>query len=361
MSAPRHLWLRDEARGDEQRTALVPRDARHLVDAGVTVTVEESSQRAFPMGEYLAAGCHTAESGAWVDAPAGCVIIGLKELPPWPQQLTHRHVFFGHCFKGQSGSDELLRRYTAGGGAHLDLEYLVGDDGRRLAAFGRWAGYAGAYLAVRQYRGQLTAPLEATTVERMAAELAEGASDGAAPRVLLIGALGRCGSGAREALAAAGTEPTCWDVAETRQLDRAALLGHDVLVNTVLTSRPVPPFLRPTDLDDPRRALSLVCDVTCDADSRLNVLPVYSGTTDWREPVGTLRPKPHALDVIAISNLPSLVPREASADFSAALTPYLLDTELYGDPGPRTPWGRCLARFERARADAVPGEEAFHG
>lgn len=360
MTGP-HLWLREETRGDERRTALVPRDARQLVEAGVTVTVEESARRAFPLEEYRAAGCRTAASGAWVQAPAGCVVLGLKELPTHPAELSHRHVFFGHCYKGQPGSDELLRRYSAGGGSHLDLEYLVGEDGRRLAAFGHWAGYAGAYLAVRQYRRQLAAPLRATTVERMATELAEGAEGGAAPRVLLIGALGRCGNGAREALAAAGAEPTCWDVAETRQLDRAELLRHDVLVNTVLTSTPLPPFLRPADLDDRRRALSLVCDVTCDADSQLNLLPVYSGVTDWREPVRRLRPEPRPLDVIAISNLPSLVPREASADFSAALTPYLLDPQLYGDPAPRTPWGRCLTRFERARAETVPGEEAFHG
>ena len=35
-----------------------------------------------------------------------------------------------------------------GGGALLDLEYLTDDHGRRLAAFGYWAGYVGAALAV---------------------------------------------------------------------------------------------------------------------------------------------------------------------------------------------------------------------
>ena len=44
------------------------------------------------------------------------------------------------------------------------------------------------------------------------------------------------------------------------------------------------------------------------------------------------------LDLIAIDNLPSLLPREASADFSAALLPQLLDFETGGAwgalPGP---------------------------
>ncbi|MFF3151688.1 saccharopine dehydrogenase, partial [Streptomyces sp. NPDC057927] len=143
-----HLWLRHEIRTTERRTPIVPADARRLVESGVTLTVEESPQRVFPIEAYEEAGCRVAMAGSWVSAPPEAVVVGLKELPDGPTALTHRHVFFGHAYKRQPGAAALLRRFLAGGGALLDIEYLVHDDGRRLAAFGYWAGYLGAALAV---------------------------------------------------------------------------------------------------------------------------------------------------------------------------------------------------------------------
>lgn len=199
-----HLWLRHEVRSTERRTPVVPSDARRLVDSGVTLTVEESPQRIFPIEEYEAAGCQVAPAGSWASrAPLDAVVVGLKELPDEPAALPHRHVFFGHAYKGQPGAPELLRRFAAGGGALLDLEYLVDDHGRRLAAFGYWAGYLGAALAVLQHRGRLSAPLAPTSQEELAEVLRPVAGDEEF-RALVIGALGRSGRGARVALRAAG-------------------------------------------------------------------------------------------------------------------------------------------------------------
>ncbi|MEU1935732.1 saccharopine dehydrogenase [Streptomyces coeruleorubidus] len=335
-----HLWLRHEARTTERRTPVVPDDARRLVEHGVALTVEDSPQRVFPTEEYEAAGCRVAHAGSWVSAPRDAVVLGLKELPDDPAGLTHRHIFFGHAYKGQPGAAGLLRRFAAGGGALFDLEYLVDDTGRRLAAFGFWAGYLGAALAVLQHRGRLRAPLTPTTKEALDETLKPDPDDTEFTG-LVIGALGRSGRGARTAFATAGADPTCWDLAETRDLDRRALLAHDVMVNAVLATSPVPPFLREQDLDTPERRLRTLCDVTCDVGSPLNVLPVYDETTDWDEPVRRLREDP-PLDLIAIDNLPSLLPLESSADFSAALLPHLLDFGVSGA------WGRCLDRFRQA-------------
>ncbi|MBK6015983.1 saccharopine dehydrogenase [Streptomyces sp. MBT53] len=332
-----HLWLRHETRTTERRTPVVPVDARRLVGSGVTLTVEESPQRIFPIEEYEAVGAKTALAGSWVSAPKDAVILGLKELPDEPAGLTHRHIFFGHAYKGQPGATDLLRRFGTGGGALLDLEYLVDDTGRRLAAFGFWAGYLGAALAVLQHRGRLVAPLTPTSKKELDGTLQPAAGD-AEFTALVIGALGRSGRGARAAFGTAGIEPTSWDLTETQNLDRPALLAHDVLVNCVLATTPVPPFLREPDLDDPSRRLRTVSDVTCDVGSPLNVLPVYDRTTEWDAPVRQLHAKP-PLDLIAIDNLPSLLPEESSTDFSAALLPQLLD---FGTGGA---WGRCLDLF----------------
>ena len=338
-----HLWLRHEPRTTERRTPVVPSDARRLVENGVTLTVEESPQRIFPIEDYEAIGARVAPAGSWVSAPADTVILGLKELPDEPKELTHRHIFFGHAYKGQPGASDLLSRFAAGGGALLDLEYLVDDNGRRLAAFGFWAGYLGAALAVLQHRGRLVAPLTPTSKEELD-ELLQPAAGDKEFTALVIGALGRSGRGARVAFSTAGIEPTCWDLAETRNLDRPVLLAHDVLVNCVLATTPIPPFLRDVDLDDPTRRLRTVSDVTCDVGSPLNVLPVYDRTTEWDDPVRQLRGRP-PLDLIAIDNLPSLLPRESSTDFSAALLPQLLDF------GTGEAWRRDLDLFRTKSRD----------
>jgi saccharopine dehydrogenase (NAD+, L-lysine-forming) len=348
-----HLWLRHEVRSTERRTPIVPSDARRLVDSGVTLTVEESPQRIFPIEQYEAVGCGVAPAGSWASrAPEDAVVVGLKELPDQPAALPHRHVFFGHAYKGQPGAADLLHRFAAGGGALLDLEYLVDDHGRRLAAFGYWAGYLGAALAVLQHRGRPAAPLTPTSQEELETLLRPVAGDEEFT-ALVIGALGRSGRGARVALRAAGVEPTCWDIDETRNLDRPALLAHDVLVNCVLATTPIPPFVREADLDDPARRLRTLSDVTCDVGSPLNVLPVYDRTTEWAEPVRRLHKEP-PLDLIAIDNLPSLLPEESSVGFSGSLLPLLLEFGVGG------PWGRCLDRFHQACRELGVGEGEFH-
>ena len=107
----------------------------------------------FPVADYAALGCEVADPGSWPDAPADAVVLGIKELPEQPRALRHTHVYFAHAFKGQVGAGELLDRFAEGGGELLDVEYLT-VDGRRVVAFGYWAGYVGAGLGVRSRPGR---------------------------------------------------------------------------------------------------------------------------------------------------------------------------------------------------------------
>ncbi|MFD4030698.1 saccharopine dehydrogenase [Streptomyces sp. NPDC058637] len=345
MTDAPQLWMRRETRPHERRAPITPEDARRLVAAGVPVTVEDCPQRVFPLSAYLAAGCRPAAPDAWTGAPRDAVVVGLKELPDGPDGLVHRHVMFGHAYKGQPGAARLLDRFAAGGGVLLDLEELTDDLGRRLAAFGYWAGYAGTALAVLCARGGITSPPVPTTRAALDASLERSPGDPEL-RALVLGALGRCGRGACDALTAAGLDPVRWDMAETRDLDRPALLAHDLLVNAVLSTVPATPFLTPRDLDTPHRRLTTVCDVTCDVGSECNMLPIYDAVTTWEQPVRRLLDTP-PLDLIALDNLPSLLPEEASTDFSAALLPQLLAL-AHGRNDPASPWGRCAARFHTA-------------
>ena len=342
MNAP-NLWLRAESHPGERRTPLTPADAAALIALGATVTVEASDARCRPRREYEAAGCRIVDPGSWTEAPADTVVLGLKALPPGTGPVAGRHVYFAHAYKGQTGSGELLARFAAGGGEILDLEHLTDDRGRRLAAFGHWAGYVGAALALRHWSGALAPPLEPTTKDELDRLLRP---PGTPPRVLVVGALGRCGGGARAALRRAGVEATLWDVAETERLDREALLDHDILVNAVGLTEPAPPLLAPEHLDAARR-LTLIVDVTCDVGNPTHLLPVYDRPTSWDRPTRTVA---DGLEVIAIDNLPTLLPREASDDFSAQLRPHLAEL----------PGGGCWERSRRAFRTAVAETEFDH-
>lgn len=338
MTQP-HLWIRAEARPTEQRVPIVPVDAARLVQEGFTVTVEESPTRIVPLEEFVAVGCQTAPAGSWVDSPEGTVVVGIKELPEDPADLAHTHVFFAHAYKGQEGAEQVLDRFRRGGGELLDVEYLT-VDGKRVVAFGFWAGYVGAALSVLRHRGELTGGVAPMSRADLDARLRAGAT-GEPERALVVGARGRSGTGAVEALTVAGCQVTTWDRTDTERLDKAALLDHDILVNCIVTSEPGEAFVGEDDLLATRR-LRTVGDVTCDVTSAANRIPVNTAITTWEEPVRDVGPQGHPLEVIAIDNLPSLLPREASESFSAELTPVM--EQLAERQGP---WAASLEWFRR--------------
>jgi saccharopine dehydrogenase (NAD+, L-lysine-forming) len=347
------VWVRAEARGTERRAPVVPADVPVLLDAGFEVTVEESRQRAFPIEEYAAAGASVVGEGSWTEAPHDAYVVGIKELPEEPASLRHRHIYFAHAFKGQEDARRTLGRFRRGGGRLLDLEYLTDKDGRRVVAFGEWAGYVGAALGVLHLAGMLDAPLAPMAKHELDAALEQAGKAGADQLLALVtGARGRSGRGAQRALMTAGVPTTRWDRAETRDLHKQALLGHDLLVNCVVTHTPTTPFVERADLDRERR-LRMLADVTCDVTGPTNMLPVNTAITTWEEPVRRLHdgaPEGGSapLEVIAIDNLPSLLPREASESFSADLAPHLLG--LAEEGGASAPWRAAGRAFDEAIA-----------
>ncbi len=344
---PAHIWMRHEARTTERRTPLVPADVRRLLSSGLQVTVERSEQRVYEIEEYAEAGAEIVETGSWVDAPDDVYVLGIKELPPEPAQLRHHHIYFAHAFKGQSDAPVTLGRFADGGGRLYDIEYLTDERGARVVAFGYWAGYVGAALGALELAGALRAPLVPGTKEDLddalrAAEIDPNTS------AVVTGARGRSGSGACHALGVAGMDPARWDRAESRIKDPSGLLRHQLLVNCVATKVPTTPFLSTADLPRPRN-LHLISDVTCDVTSATNMLPVNREVTSWDQPVRRVSDeRGHWVDVIAIDNLPSLLPREASRTFSADLTPHLLGLS---DHQPIGPWAAAAEAFDKALAD----------
>jgi hypothetical protein len=113
-----------------------------------------------------------------------------------------------------------LSRFARGNGLLYDIEFLTDTSGRRVSAFGYWAGYAGTVIALLAWSNQIRnpgVPLPSITNYQLQPDLVKGlkssisaaltASHGY-PRILVIGALGRCGTGAIDACLDAGVPAT---------------------------------------------------------------------------------------------------------------------------------------------------------
>ena len=343
-----HLWVRAEQRPNEERVGLTPEGAAKLIAAGLRVTIEASQTRAIPISGYRDAGCEIAPEFSWSDAPVDALIFGLKELPDDGTPLPHRHIMFGHAYKGQAAGRRLLERFGQGGGALYDLEYLVDDTGRRVAAFGYWAGYAGAAVALKCWaaikRGEICGPVHAYPGSPLL--LAELQSELVAlgterPTALVIGALGRVGSGAADLCTTMGVPVTKWDMAETAHGGPfPEVLAHDIFLNCIL-ARPGTPVFVPASTPTAARRLSVIADIACDPQSDFSPIKVYDRETDWESPALRVYENP-ALDVTAIDNLPSMLPVESSEDFANQLLPSLLGL---GDLTLGV-WARAKATFD---------------
>nr|WP_321249749.1 saccharopine dehydrogenase [uncultured Ruegeria sp.] len=343
-----HLWVRAEQRPNEERVGLTPEGAAALLAAGIRVTVEESHVRAIPIDGYKDAGCEIAAENSWPDAPRDAIIFGLKELPEDGTPLPHRHIMFGHAFKGQHSGRALLERFKTGGGTLYDLEYLVDENDRRVAAFGYWAGYAGAAVTLKtwaaQQRNEVCPPVgvypskDALNAELLAELDATGTDR---PRAIVIGALGRVGTGAADLCEAMGVTVTKWDMAETASGGPfPEILDHDLFLNCIF-ARPGTPVFVPREALTATRKLTAIGDVACDPDSDYNPVPVYDRATTWDAPALRVASDP-VMDVMAIDNLPSMLPVESSEDYAAQLLPSLLTlTDL--DSGV---WGRAEATYK---------------
>lgn len=167
------------------------------------------SRRGFSCGALTTrVGCKLVPHGSWTSAPTEVPVLGLKELPESDDPLTHAHIQFAHCYKQQAGWSGVLGRFARGKGTLYDLEFLTDERGRRVAAFGFHAGFAGAAAGLlalaAQREGKRLGPLEPYDNEQAMLEALQGAVKGQRVRALVIGALGRCGRGAVDLLQKVG-------------------------------------------------------------------------------------------------------------------------------------------------------------
>lgn len=146
---------------------------------------------------------------------------------------------------------------------------------------------------------------------------------------MVIGALGRCGSGAIDFFRKVGIPDenvAKWDMQETAKGGPfKEIVDSNIFINCIYLSQPIPPFINYESLNVDDRKLTTIVDVSADTTNPHNPIPVYEIATVFNEPtVDVKTTKGPKLSVCSIDHLPSLLPREASEFFSKDLMPSLL-------------------------------------
>ncbi|KAH9812733.1 hypothetical protein DFH28DRAFT_1084142 [Melampsora americana] len=312
------IWLRCETKPFEHRSALTPTTCKKLIENGFKIIVESDPQRFFNDSEFEKVGCQIVEHNSWPSAPSDALILGLKELPPNDDSpLKHTHIMFGHCYKKQAGYQEILNRFKSGKGRLLDLEFLQDPiTKRRVAAFGFYAGFNGSAVGLlgiskmicdSKSLNQLKPfkdedeliKIGQVEFQRLVEKL------GRQPKALVIGALGRCGSGAVDFFRKVGMDKENileWDMAETAK-------GGPF--EEILKCK-IPSFITNETIQaaGPNRPLRMVVDVSCDTTNPNNPIPIYNINTTFDQPTTTLKidDKLPSLEVCSIDHLPTLLP-----------------------------------------------------
>ncbi len=325
------FWLRAETKKNEFRRALVPNDCAKIINAGHTIYIEDWKESIIPTHEYTKVGCLATTANSWhKEAPNDAIIIGLKELPNDIPSFRHTHIYFAHVYKEQQESTTILNKFRLGGGKIVDLEYMIDSSNRRVCAFGYWAGYVGAALGALYCK---TSDPEQTTMELQ--KLKQFANKQALldfvnkhsnqkGEAIIIGSKGRSGAGAIDFLESIEWKVTGWDLNETISGGPfKEICNYDLFVNCVLSTKKIPYFITKELIEEANVNLKMISDVTCDPDSDCNVIPLYTKATKLNDPIIQVTNGNLPVQLLAIDNLPSILPKESSDDFSNQLCPFI--------------------------------------
>ena len=219
-----------------------------------------------------------------------------------------------HCYKNQDGSKQLFRRFKDGNGEIYDLEFIVNPQTkRRIAAFGFAAGMCGMGVGIIKYVEQQLNVNDIKSLNKVCdiweskenmideckkclSKLTENKKD--VPKVIIIGAKGRCGSGAVWTAQQCGLPKENilqWDLEETSAKPgpySEIVNDNNIFVNCIRLLEKIPPFVNKEIIDsadkENKRQLSMIVDVACDPDNPNNPIPVYNKITTMFEPVRRL-------------------------------------------------------------------------
>ncbi|MBC8265795.1 MAG: alanine dehydrogenase [Flavobacteriales bacterium] len=140
--------LREDKIPADDRVIFSPTQCKQFIKQFPTIElfVQSSSIRCFKDSEYKSLGINL------VDNISNCdVFFGIKEVLIENIIPNKTYFFFSHTIKKQDYNRELLQALIEKNITMVDYEVLKDSKGKRLLGFGRYAGIVGAYNALLTY------------------------------------------------------------------------------------------------------------------------------------------------------------------------------------------------------------------
>jgi len=320
------IIIRKEIKINETRTPLVPEDCKKLITMGIALYVEKNNKRCYEDNIYMMNGCimidclNNLNNITFPYNKNEVLIIGLKNLDITQDLLfSYKHMYFSHTFKNQTDSSIILNKFKENNGFIYDMEYFTDTNDKRVCAFGFYAGIAGCYIGLLAYYKNMIKqkePYPPINTFNSYTELLNDItriktdSNKSVPLIAIIGN-GRCASGCIELLDELKLNYTII----TKNMKEYNIIKYNIIINCILINEMIDPFITYDTL--PKFInLKIIVDISCDYNNKYNPLPLYNKSSSFNSPYIKIS----NILIVAIDNLPSLLPVESSREFSKSIT-----------------------------------------
>jgi alanine dehydrogenase len=359
----------------DRRVPLTPLQCRQLLSKfpNLDIQIQPDKNRCFSDEEYKLQGIPVKE-----DLSDRQILLGVKEVKIESLLAGKTYLFFSHTAKKQKHNLELLRSVIAKKIQLIDYEYLTDSNKMRLVAFGRWAGFVGAYNALRAYglrsgKFNLKPAWQCKDKDELLYHLSNiSISD---QKIVLTGG-GRVANGAMEILNAAGfrnMHPEEFIESEGgnlyTQLDPCYYVRHinktgfdlahffafpneyensftpfthsaDIFIACHFWDPRSPVLMTPGEMQSPEFRIKVIADISCDTPGPI---PSTLRASTISEPfygynvhsqIESDPFEPENITIMSVDNLPGEIPRDASEDFGNKLVADVIPSLLgYADYG----------------------------
>lgn len=351
----------------DSRVALTPQQCKRIQEQyGIKMIVEPSEGRCFKDEEYQEMGIPLSTDLSRCD-----LLLGVKEVPKDQLIPGKTYCFFSHTIKEQPYNRDLLQSILKKNIRLIDYEVLTDEEGKRLIAFGRFAGMVGAHNALYTY-GERTGRFALKRMHQMkdyAEAKALYQTMSWPPVKIVLTGTGRVGAGAAEVLLDMGIKQVSpkdylekdFDQIVFTQLRVPYYFKHkaglpfsyerffkepeqfeshfssfaavsDIMINGIFWDNKAPAFFTPEEMTQPSFRIKTIADVTCDI-APVSSIPATLRASTINDPVFGYDPKKneetapyqdHVIDMMTIDNLPNELPRDASQAFGHQFLTYIL-------------------------------------
>lgn len=355
--------LKETKTPQDNRVPLTPSQCARLKEENpeMEIYVQSCSYRCYSDDEYRYQGIEIKEDLKDCD-----ILLGVKEIPPAYFIPNKTYFIFSHTIKKQPHNQKLLQAVLGKKIRLIDWETLTDEKGKRLIAFGRWAGIVGAYHSVRmiglrtgdfsikqmsECHNFAEAQREFSKVKFPAWKIVltgtGRVSDGAAFLLNLVGIkkvspYNFCYNEFKEIVYTQLTSGDMYhreghekfdhtDYRKNPELYRSNFYpftkSSDVMINGIYWDKRIPVFFTKEQMKEKDFRIRIISDITCDIAPESSVPSTIKPSTilqpyyGYNQNSGEITEpfSGHSIDIMAIDNLPNELPRDASEDFGNML------------------------------------------